>query len=265
MLTAPSRQLGKPEGEIDWADQWWHRSYDSLNIQIAVSDDGSSDGSSDSSSSDDSSESDSGRATTSMAPTPTTPGSVVPTDEELLRACGGRRLGMRARATQLGKWKRVEGADVVTGKVLNEGVVPVRTPRSTGVPQPAVSAAAAVVGALEAKKKARKQGEQREDGEAASKAEQRAERLRRKLEKELKRQRRQERRERKAQQQAAAADATADARKRKRAARGAPEGGERATAAAGSTVPVSDLHPAGGERAAVRESKKARKRSQTAE
>lgn len=31
-----------------------------------------------------------------------------PTDEELFRACGGRRLGMRARASQTGKWKRAE-------------------------------------------------------------------------------------------------------------------------------------------------------------
>jgi hypothetical protein len=34
---------------------------------------------------------------------------VPPTDEELFKACGGRRLGMRARADQRGKWQRVEG------------------------------------------------------------------------------------------------------------------------------------------------------------
>jgi hypothetical protein len=30
----------------------------------------------------------------------------VPTDEQLLAACGGRRMAMRARADQKGKWKR---------------------------------------------------------------------------------------------------------------------------------------------------------------
>lgn len=34
----------------------------------------------------------------------------APTDDELLRMCGGRRLGMRARGSQQGKWKRAEAA-----------------------------------------------------------------------------------------------------------------------------------------------------------
>lgn len=32
-------------------------------------------------------------------------------DEDLFKACGGKRLGMRARMPQEGKWKRIEEAE----------------------------------------------------------------------------------------------------------------------------------------------------------
>jgi len=43
-------------------------------------------------------------------------GQAPPSDEELFRMCGGKRLGMRARGSQQGKWLRVEG-DVLEGRL----------------------------------------------------------------------------------------------------------------------------------------------------
>ncbi|CAE6968553.1 Gpatch4 [Symbiodinium sp. KB8] len=44
----------------------------------------------------------------------------VPTDEELFAACGGRRLGMRARGDQSGKWERAEATvEAAVAQVLH--------------------------------------------------------------------------------------------------------------------------------------------------
>lgn len=79
-----------------WSDQWWWNAHSAIaNVTIKAR---KSSSDSDSSSSSDS-DADNKHVDAIKR---------VPTDEELFKACGGRRLGMRARASQAGKWKRAE-------------------------------------------------------------------------------------------------------------------------------------------------------------
>mmetsp|Transcript_30955 Transcript_30955/g.100896 ORF Transcript_30955/g.100896 Transcript_30955/m.100896 type:complete len:318 (-) Transcript_30955:55-1008(-) len=96
-----SQGLGFKHEDYDrWGQQWWHEHYNST--ASAIGGDAMVSLSDVSDSSEDEEEA-------TGVKTPATTGSGAPTDEELFRACGGRRCGMRARAAQPGKWARVEG------------------------------------------------------------------------------------------------------------------------------------------------------------
>ena len=88
-----------------WGDQWWWGAYNSAAAKKigVVSDSGSG---SDSGSDSDSDSEAKGLGSRRDATLP-------PTDEEQFKACGGRRLGLRARARQAGKWSRTEHAGSV--------------------------------------------------------------------------------------------------------------------------------------------------------
>jgi hypothetical protein len=97
----------------DWNDQWWWgKGYG--HVKVRVRSDSNVSGTS-AVSSDDSDEED------SAAPVAASSSSAAPTDDELFRLCGGRRLGMRARGSQRGKWERAEAS--VTAAVKDLGVV----------------------------------------------------------------------------------------------------------------------------------------------
>ncbi|KAK8809861.1 hypothetical protein WA158_000804 [Blastocystis sp. Blastoise] len=76
-------------------DNWWFSCFDQTASKIQVS------------SSDSSSDSDSDSKPKSKSTSP------IVMYTELFKACGGRRLGMRARASQNGKWKRINDADTL--------------------------------------------------------------------------------------------------------------------------------------------------------
>jgi hypothetical protein len=92
----------------DWTDQWWWgKGYGSVKVRVRK-DSTASAASSAASSEDSDSDSDADDGKRKSAGEQTAFGSM--TEAALLKLCGGRRLGMRARAKQRGKWKRAEMA-----------------------------------------------------------------------------------------------------------------------------------------------------------
>lgn len=101
-------QLGFAEEDHEqWGQEWWYDVYNKSSQQLGGH---AGQSLSDVSDSSDSESSPAPPAASSSAAV--TPG--VPTDEELLRACGGRRCGMRARGSQSGKWKRTAAIDTAS-------------------------------------------------------------------------------------------------------------------------------------------------------